>query len=139
MFLLLLYAVQLAGAVVAAAFGLALPFSWVLERAALRGRRPAGGSVATVLTCAAGILLGLGVAHAASVIMQTFEAAFAGKSEASPTDFTWAYLTFMTTLLALGLGLSRWQYGRVLRLHAVVGVLLVLAGVAVLGVVSALK
>ena len=139
MFLLVLYAVQLAGAVVAAAFGLALPFSWVLERAALRGRRPAGGSVATVLTCAAGILLGLGVAHAASVTMQTFEAAFAGKPEASPTDFTWAYLIFMTTLVALGLGLSRWQYGRVLRLHAVTGGLLVLAAVALAGVVSALK
>ncbi|GGS26517.1 hypothetical protein [Deinococcus knuensis] len=139
MLLLFLLAIQAAGLVVAAAFGLALPFSWVLERAALRGRRPAGGSVATVLTCAAGILLGLGVTHAASVTGQHFQATLAGNPEASPTDFTWVYLTFMTTLVALGLGLSRWQYGRVLRLHAVVGGLLVLTGVALAGVVSAVK
>ncbi|MFN4251423.1 hypothetical protein [Deinococcus sp.] len=137
--LLLLFAVQITGVVVAAAFGLALPFSWMLERAALRGRRPAGGSVATVLTCAAGMLLGLGVTHSGALITHAFEAAFMQKNTPSPTDFTWVYLTFMTTLVALGLGLSRWQYGRVLRLHAVVGGLLVLAGVALAGVVSAVK
>ncbi|WP_291430671.1 hypothetical protein [Deinococcus sp.] len=115
------------------AFGLALPFSWVLERAALRGRRPAGKSVATVLIGAAGVVLGLGVAHAFSVIAQEFQAGISGNSEDSPTNFTWAYLIFIPALAGLGLGLSRWQYGRVLRLHAVTGGLLILAAVALGG------